>query len=128
RAPGERAGGRRAVAGRGAVARGDARAAASLLGRALGLTRPTRVDVHLEMDLADVLPRSEPREAIAIADAAADRAREAGTETAEALARVVGGNVRGQADPSASVAELGRPPHAGGPLRAPAGGHARRAD
>jgi class 3 adenylate cyclase/tetratricopeptide (TPR) repeat protein len=120
----ERAGERLAVAGRRALTRGDDRAAASLLGRALDLTRPTRLDVHLEMDLADVLSRSEPREAIAIADAAADRAREAGIETAEALARVVGANVRVQSDPSASVDELERLAHAAIPLLEQAEDHA----
>jgi class 3 adenylate cyclase/predicted ATPase len=120
----ERAGDRLAVAGRRALTRGDDRAAASLLGRALDLTRPTGLDVHLEMDLADVLSRSEPREAIAIADAAADRAREAGNDTAEALARVVGANVRVQSEPGASLDELERLAHAAIPLLERAEDHA----
>jgi class 3 adenylate cyclase/tetratricopeptide (TPR) repeat protein len=120
----ERAGERLALAGRRALTRGDDRAAASLLGRALDLTRPTGLDVHLEMDLADVLSRTETREAIAIADAAADRARAAGNETAEALARVVGANVRVQSDPTASVDELERLAHAAIPLLEQAEDHA----
>jgi class 3 adenylate cyclase/tetratricopeptide (TPR) repeat protein len=120
----ERAGERLALAGRRAVSRGDDRAAASLLGRALDLTRPTGLDVHLEMDLADALSRSETREAIAIADAAADRARAAGNETAEALARVVGANVRVQSDPGASLDELERLAHAAIPLLERAEDHA----
>jgi class 3 adenylate cyclase/tetratricopeptide (TPR) repeat protein len=120
----ERAGERLAVAGRRALTRGDDRAAASLLGRALDLTRPVRLDVHLEMDLADVLSRSQPRNAIAIADAAADRAHEAGDKTAEALARVVGANVRVVSEPSASLDELERLAHAAIPLLEEAEDHA----
>ena len=112
----ERAGRRLAAAGRRALSRGDDRAAASLLERALELTRPTRLDVHLEVDLADVLSRSEPEKAIAIADAATDRARQDGDETAEALARVVAANVRVIWDPGASVDELERLAHAAIPL------------
>jgi class 3 adenylate cyclase/tetratricopeptide (TPR) repeat protein len=112
----ERAGRRLAAAGRRALSRGDDRAAASLLERALELTRPTRLDVHLEVDLADVLSRSEPEKAIAIADAAADRARQDGDETAEALARVVAANVRVIWDPGASVDELERLAYAAIPL------------
>ena len=87
-----------------------------MLERALELTRPTRLDVHLEVDLADVLSRSEPEKAIAIADAATDRARQDGDETAEALARVVAANVRVIWDPGASVDELERLAHAAIPL------------
>ena len=49
----ERAGERLAAAGRRALWRGDERAAAGLLERALELTRPARLDVVLELDLAD---------------------------------------------------------------------------
>jgi class 3 adenylate cyclase/tetratricopeptide (TPR) repeat protein len=83
----ERAGERLAAAGRRALWRGDERAAAGLLERALILTRPARVDVVLELDLAQALLRDSPK-AAAIADAAAERARVAGDETGEALARV----------------------------------------
>jgi class 3 adenylate cyclase/tetratricopeptide (TPR) repeat protein len=120
----ERAGDRLAVAGRRALSRGDDRAAASLLTRALELTRPIRLDVHLEVDLADVLSRSEPQKAIAIADVAGDRARDAGDETAEALARVVGANVRVISDPAASLEELERLAHAAIPLLERAEDHA----
>ena len=120
----ERAGERLAVAGRRALTRGDDRAAASFLDRALDLTRPTRLDVHLEMDLADVLSRSEPQKAVAIADSVAKRAREAGDETAEALARVVRANVRVQSDPSASLDELERIAHAAIPVLEHAEDHA----
>jgi class 3 adenylate cyclase/tetratricopeptide (TPR) repeat protein len=120
----ERAGERLAAAGRRALSRGDDRAAASLLARALELTRPAKLDVHLEVDLADVLSRSEPQEAIAIADVAGDRARDAGDETAEALARVVGANVRVISDPAASLDELERLAHAAIPLLEKAEDHA----
>ena len=112
----ERAGQRLAVAGRRALSRGDDRAAASLLERALQLTRAIRLDVHLEVDLADVLSRSEPQKAVAIAEAAGDRAREAEEKTGEALARVVAANVRVISDPAASLDELDRLAHAAIPL------------
>ena len=102
----ERAGDRLAAAGTRAIGRGDQRAAASLLERALELSRPTQFDVHLEVDLADALLWTEPKRGITIADAAAQRAREAGLETAEALARVVAADIRTQTDPDASLDEL----------------------
>ncbi len=102
----ERAGGRLAAAGRRALGRGDDRAAARLLERAAALMRPVRLDVHLEVDLADVLSRTEPQKAAPVADAAADRARETGDEPAEALARVVAANFRAFVDPGASLDEL----------------------
>ena len=84
----ERAGERLAAAGRRALWRGDDRAAAGLLERALELTRPARLDVVLELDLAAALFRRDGAKAAAIADAAAERARAAGDETGELLARV----------------------------------------
>jgi class 3 adenylate cyclase/tetratricopeptide (TPR) repeat protein len=120
----ERAGERLAVAGRRAVSRGDDRAAASLLSRALDLTRPVRLDVHLEVDLADVLSRSEPEQAMAIAEDAGRRAREAGDDTAEALASVVAAKVRVIWDPGASVDDLDRLAQAAIPLLELAEDHA----
>jgi len=84
----ERAAARLATAGRRALARGDDRAAASLLERSLALTRPLRVDVHLEVDLAQAVG-VDPRRAATIVDLAAERAAAAGDRVAEALARVV---------------------------------------
>jgi class 3 adenylate cyclase/predicted ATPase len=104
----EQAGDRLALAGRRALWRGDERAAALLLERALELTRPMKLDIHSEVDLAYVLSWTEPQKAVAIADAAAERARDAGLETAEALARVLAANVRMSADPLASIDELER--------------------
>ncbi len=83
----ERAGKRLSAAGRRALWRGDERAAAALLQRALELTRPARLDVVLELDLAEALYGDSPK-AAAVADAAAERAHVAGDEAAEALARV----------------------------------------
>ena len=83
-----RAGERLAAAGRRALWRGDERAGAGLLERALELTRPTRLDVVLELDLAAAFARRDGAKAAAIADAAGERARAAGDETAELLARV----------------------------------------
>jgi len=82
----ERAGARLAAAGRRALWRGDERAAAGLLERALTLIRPTRLDVVLELDLGQALSDTNPQAAAAIALGAAERARSAGDETAEALA------------------------------------------
>ena len=62
------------------------RAAAGLLERALELTRPAHLDVVLELDLAQALFLDSPK-AAAVADAAAERARAAGDEAGEALAR-----------------------------------------
>ena len=84
----ERAGVRLAAAGRRALWRGDVRAAAGLLERALELTRPMRLDVVLELDLGQAIYDGDPELAAALAAAAAERARSAGDETAEALARV----------------------------------------
>ena len=84
----ERAGEQLAAAGRRAIGRGDERAAAGLLGRALELTRPVRVDVVLELDLAHTIAERDGAAAAATADAAAERARAAGDYTGELLARV----------------------------------------
>jgi len=84
----DRAGERLAAAGRRALWRGDERAAAGLLERALELTRPARLDVVLELDLAQAHFDRDSRRAAAIADAAAERARTVGDDTSELLARV----------------------------------------
>ena len=85
----ERAGEHLAVAGRRALWRGDSLAACGLLERALELTRPLRLDVQLELDLAVALIIPMPQRAVETAEAAAERAREAGDEAGEAVARVV---------------------------------------
>jgi len=100
----ERAGERLAAAGRRAFWRGDERAAAPLLERALALTRPLRLDVHLELDFAEA--QSSSRDAASIAEAALARAREAGDEPGEALARVVLSHHRIQLSPEVTVDEL----------------------
>jgi class 3 adenylate cyclase len=84
-----RAGDRLAAAGQRALDRGDERAAARLLERALTLTRPLRLDVHAELDLAQT-HWDDPERAAPIADDAAVRAGEAGDETGAALARAMG--------------------------------------
>src|SRR5215212_5751973 len=68
----ERAGERLASAGRRSLGRGDGRAARRLLARSLELTRLLRLDVHLEVDLADA--QESPQEQAAIATEAARRA------------------------------------------------------
>ena len=85
-----RAGDRLAAAGHRALSRGDARAAAGLLDRALELTRPYRLDVVLELDLADSLSAGlgyEP--ATEVVEAVAERARERGDGPREAVARAL---------------------------------------
>ena len=82
-----RAGERLGAAGRRARWRSDALAAAALLERALLLIRPHRLDIYLELDLVEAVARSDPRRAAAIAEAAADRARDSGNAVEEAVAR-----------------------------------------
>ena len=89
----ERAAERLAAAGRRALSRSDDRAAASLLERSLALTRALRLDVHLEVDLAQALA-AEPRRAAAIAEQAAERAVATSDAAAEVLARVVSARYR----------------------------------
>jgi class 3 adenylate cyclase len=82
---------RLAAAGRRALWREDRRAANSLLERALRLTRPQRVDVLLEVDLAATLFIEDVRRAVAITEAAAERAAGEGDATGEAFARAMAG-------------------------------------
>jgi class 3 adenylate cyclase/tetratricopeptide (TPR) repeat protein len=83
-----RAGERLAAAGRRALWRGDERAAANLLERSLTLTRPHAFDVMLELDLSQAL-WTDPARAMAVAEAAAERAATTTDETGAALARAV---------------------------------------
>ena len=103
-----RAGARLAAAGRRALARGDERAAATLLERAFELTREPGHDVRLAVELADALLSADPERAVAIADSAAGRATAVGNEPGAALARVVAADLRVQTEPTASVDELDR--------------------
>ena len=85
----ERAGARLAAAGRRSLSRADVHVAAGLLERALQLIRPTSLDVVLELDLASAVNlRDGPAAAKIIAADAAERARVAGDEAGELLARV----------------------------------------
>src|SRR5262249_59585358 len=74
-------------AGRGGFWRGDPRPAVALLGRALSLTRPYRLEVGLEVELAGALHWTDAARAVAVADVAAERAAAAGDKAGEALAR-----------------------------------------
>jgi class 3 adenylate cyclase/tetratricopeptide (TPR) repeat protein len=87
----ERAGERLAAAGTRALWRGDDRAAVALLERSLALTRPLRLDVHTELDLATAHRFDKPERWGRITEGAATRAHEAGDEAGEALARVFAG-------------------------------------
>jgi hypothetical protein len=119
----ERAGDRLAAAGRRALWRGDEPAAAGLLERAIELVRPARLDVDLELDLAQALFR-DPRRGAAIADAAAERAREAGDPTADSLARVCAAYYRAFYEDDFALDELERLGQAAIPLLEEAENHA----
>ncbi|MDP9204840.1 MAG: hypothetical protein M3P12_05180, partial [Gemmatimonadota bacterium] len=80
-----------AAAGRRALWREDRRGARALLERALGLTRPLRLDVLLEVDLAATLFIEDSRRGAAIVEAAAERAASEGDTTGEAFARAMAG-------------------------------------
>ena len=93
------AGDRLAAAGRRAASREDG-AGAGLLQRALGLTRRVRLDVNLELDLAQAL-NDDPEQKARIAEEAAARAEATGDAAGEALARTLVVFYRGDpADPS----------------------------
>ncbi len=94
-----RAGDRLAAAGRRALWRSDDRAAARLLARALELTRTLRLDVNLELDLAQAF-LADPQQAASVAGEAAERAAAADDATGEALARAVTGLYRAQLTPT----------------------------
>ncbi|MGZ4412586.1 MAG: adenylate/guanylate cyclase domain-containing protein, partial [Gaiellaceae bacterium] len=118
----ERAGDRLASAGRRALWRDDRRAAAPLLERALELTRGLRLDVNLELDFGDA--QQVPSEYAAVAEQAADRAREFGDRAGEALALVVGARVRAELSDDPAVDELERLARAALPLLEQVGDHA----
>jgi class 3 adenylate cyclase len=84
-----RAGERLATAGRRALWREDRRAAARLLERALTLTRPLRLDVLLEVDLAESSFVDNARQAAQLLEHAAERAAAEGDATGEAFARAI---------------------------------------
>jgi class 3 adenylate cyclase/tetratricopeptide (TPR) repeat protein len=88
------AGERLGLAGRRAVWRGDFSAAVVLLERALALTRPDRLDVHLEAELAHALELIDIRRGLAVADSAAERADAAGDEAGAALLRTLAATMR----------------------------------
>jgi class 3 adenylate cyclase/tetratricopeptide (TPR) repeat protein len=117
----KRAGERLTAAGRRALLLRDRPAAAALLERALVLTRPLRFDNALELDLAAA--QSTPRQAVALADAAAQRAHRAGDHGGEATARVVATRHRLDADADPDVDELGSLARAALPVLEQAGDH-----
>ena len=87
----ERAAERLAASGRRALWREDRRAARVLFERALELTRPFRLDVLLEVDLAATLFIEDSRRAAEIVEAAAERAAAEGDATGEVFARAMFG-------------------------------------
>lgn len=111
----DRAANRLVSAGRRALGRGDERAAASLLERSLALTRPLRLDVHLELDLSQA-HESDPRQAAALAERTAERAAAAGDVAGQALAHLVAARHRVEFDPDPMIDELDALAHAALPL------------
>jgi class 3 adenylate cyclase len=95
------AGDRLAVAGKRALRREDV-AAVTLLERSLELTRPHRLDVHLEADLAQSFVFRDSKRAVEVADAAARRAHASGAQAGAAHARTVLELMRMHAGESAS--------------------------
>jgi tetratricopeptide (TPR) repeat protein len=87
----ERAAERFAAGGRRALWRDDRRAARAMFERALELTRPFRLDVLLEVDLAATLFLEDARHAAEIVEAAAERAAAQADATGEAFARSMAG-------------------------------------
>jgi class 3 adenylate cyclase/tetratricopeptide (TPR) repeat protein len=88
------AGERLAVAGRRARRRGDLGAAAGLLERGLALIRPQRLDVHLELDLAEAYNITSVELALEVVEAFAQRAATLGDDAGVALARLAVGVTR----------------------------------
>jgi class 3 adenylate cyclase len=113
-----------AGAGRRALWRADGHAAASLLDRALELTRPLGLDVHLELDLAQSLQWVDVERAAAVADEAAVGALAAGDEAGHLLALTVAGFFRLLYAADQDVDELERVAHAALPLLEEAHDHA----
>ena len=93
------AGDRLAVAARRALWRTDRRSTAALLERSLRLTRPYRLDLQCELDLAWA-HEDEPGIAATVAASAAERAAAAGDEAAALLAGVIAAFHRSQVDGS----------------------------
>ena len=95
-----------AAAGHNAAWRGDDRAAAHLLERALELTRPARLDVMLEVDLATTFADRDPARAAALANAAAERADATRDRTGSLLARVAATHLRFLVETDPAIEEL----------------------
>ncbi|HEX8917717.1 MAG TPA: adenylate/guanylate cyclase domain-containing protein [Chloroflexota bacterium] len=100
----ERAGERLGAAGRRALWRGDTRAARGLLGRALILVRPFRLDVDLELDYVGAQP--DLRETLTMAEAVADQARVAHDRRGEMVARCTTAYYRLMSTTAGSVDEI----------------------
>ena len=81
-------------AGRRAAWRGDFGAAIVLLERGLALTRPSRLDVHLEAELTHAFEMIDVRRGRAVAEEAAARADAAGDEAGAALMRTLAATAR----------------------------------
>jgi class 3 adenylate cyclase/tetratricopeptide (TPR) repeat protein len=114
------AGDRLAAAGRRALWRADNRTAEGLLYRSLDLTRPYRLDLHAELDLA--WSKANPLEGAAIADDAAERASSDSVAEAAFLARVVATQRRIEGA-GGSLDELEQLAHQALPLVEAAGDH-----
>jgi class 3 adenylate cyclase/tetratricopeptide (TPR) repeat protein len=94
-----------ALAGRRAAWRGDFSAAVALLEHGLALSRPYRLDVHLEAALVHALDLVDVTRAVPVADDAAARAEDAGDQAGAALLRTLVAKMRTQTG-EGSVDEL----------------------
>jgi class 3 adenylate cyclase/tetratricopeptide (TPR) repeat protein len=88
------AGRRLGDAGRRAVRRGDMHAGTSLLERSLDLTKPHRLDVHLEVEFVRAFMFTDAPRALVLAEELEARAASTTDEVARALAHVVAADVR----------------------------------
>jgi tetratricopeptide (TPR) repeat protein len=118
----QRAGALLAAAGARSLARADRRGAAPLLERALELKRPWGFDGHVELQLADA--QIGPRATRVIAEAVAERAREAGDRVWEIVALVVVSEAQVQLSDEAALDELEQRCRDAFPLLEEAGDHA----
>jgi class 3 adenylate cyclase/tetratricopeptide (TPR) repeat protein len=98
---------RLAAAGRRARARGDERAAANLLQRAIALLPPTRIDLGAETDLVNALYWSgNMGEALRRADALADRAGAIDDRVAELCGRIKAAEIRLNVEPEGATERI----------------------
>jgi tetratricopeptide (TPR) repeat protein len=118
-----RAGDRLKAAARRSLRPGNELPARRLLSRSLALTRPHRLDIDREVDLAVTFHTEAPERAAATCEAAAERARAEGDERGEAHARAVAAVHRIHVEAEPDVEELERLARRALPMLEEAGDH-----